>query len=64
MAKSKSELTAMETKLNRIAKIASEDGKAKIYNVVHMLNVENLKECFYQKVLVDIKKNFLALRWL
>ena len=30
MAKPRSELTAMETKLNRIAKIASEDGKAKL----------------------------------
>jgi hypothetical protein len=47
MAKPQSEC-AMETKLIRIAKIASEDGKVKLNNLVHMLNVENLKECFFQ----------------
>lgn len=37
----------METKLNLISKIAKRDKSCKFKNVVHLLNVRNLKECFY-----------------
>lgn len=37
----------METKLSLISEIAVKDGKCKFNNLVHMLDVEGLKECFY-----------------
>ncbi|NOQ87121.1 MAG: hypothetical protein GQ554_09610, partial [Deltaproteobacteria bacterium] len=36
----------MRTKLNLITEIARTDGKCKFNNLVHLLNVENFKECF------------------
>jgi len=38
----------METKLNLIAEIAVKDGKCKFNNLIHLLNKDGLKECFYQ----------------
>jgi group II intron reverse transcriptase/maturase len=38
----------METKLNLIAAIAVKDGKCKFNNLIHLLNKDGLKECFYQ----------------
>jgi len=38
----------METKLNLIAEIAVTDGKCKFNNLIHLLNEDGLKECFYQ----------------
>ncbi len=37
----------METKLNLISEIARKDKRCKFNNVAHLLNVPNLKECFY-----------------
>ena len=37
----------METKLNLISEIAKKDKECKFNNVAHLLNVINLKECFY-----------------
>ena len=37
----------METKLSLISEIAEKDRKCKFNNLMHMLNVEGLKECFY-----------------
>lgn len=45
----------METKLNLISKIAKKDKRCKFNNVVHLLNVQNLKGCFYL-----LKKNKAA----
>lgn len=42
----------METKLNLISDIAKKDKKVKFNNLAHMLNSENLKQCFY-----ELKKN-------
>jgi len=36
----------MRTKLSLITEIARTDGKCKFNNLVHLLNVENFKECF------------------
>ena len=36
----------MRTKLNLITEVASKDGKCTFNNLVHLLNVENFKECF------------------
>jgi len=38
----------METKLNLIAEIAVKDGKCRFNNLIHLLNKDRLKECFYQ----------------
>lgn len=38
----------METKLNLIAAMAVKDGKCKFNNLIHLLNKDGLKECFYQ----------------
>lgn len=38
----------METKLNRISEIAGKEGKCTFNNLIHHLNVENLRECFYR----------------
>lgn len=38
----------METKLRLIAEIAIKDGKCKFNNIIHLLNEDGLKECFYQ----------------
>ena len=43
MAKSRNELKAMETKLNRIAKIASEDGFITIF-ILYMVKIVNTNE--------------------
>ena len=45
----------METKLNLIAEIAVRDGKCKFNNLIHLLNKDGLKECFYQ-----LKKGWVA----
>lgn len=45
----------MQTKLNRITLKAKEDRKCRFNNLVHSLNVPNLKECFYL-----LKKNKAA----
>jgi len=45
----------METKLNLIAEIAVKDGKCKFNNLIHLLNKDGLKECFYQ-----LKKGWVA----
>ena len=37
----------METKLSLITEIAVKDKKCKFNNLMHMLNVEGLRECFY-----------------
>jgi len=37
----------MQTKLDQIAKRASEDKKLKFTSLVHLLNAESLKECFH-----------------
>lgn len=37
----------METKLNLISEMANSDKKLKFNNLAHLLNVPNLKECFY-----------------
>ncbi len=37
----------METKLKLITEMAKEDRKCKFKNLIHLLNVSNLKECFY-----------------
>ena len=37
----------METKLRLITEIAVKDRKCRFNNLVHMLNVEGLRECFY-----------------
>jgi group II intron reverse transcriptase/maturase len=42
----------VETKLNLISEKARKDMKCKFNNLIHLLNVENLKECFYM-----LKKN-------
>ena len=36
----------MRTKLNLITEVARKDGKCTFNNLVHLLNVENFKECF------------------
>jgi len=38
----------METKLRLISEIAAKDRKCKFKNLVHLLNIDGLKECFYQ----------------
>lgn len=38
----------METKLNLITEIARKDSKCKLNNLAQLLNVPNLKECFYR----------------
>lgn len=38
----------METKLNLISKIAEQDQKCQLSNLVHLLNEANLRECFYK----------------
>lgn len=37
----------METKLNLISEIAQKDRKCKFENLIHMLNADGLRECFY-----------------
>jgi RNA-directed DNA polymerase len=37
----------VETKLSLITEIAVKDKKCKFTNLMHMLNIEGLKECFY-----------------
>ena len=37
----------METKLRLISEIAAKDRKCRFNNLLHLLNVENLRECFY-----------------
>lgn len=41
------EETMMETKLTLIAKKAKEDRKCKFNNLMHLINGESLRECFY-----------------
>ena len=38
----------MQTKLNHITEIARKDKKCKFENLAHMLNLENLRKCFYE----------------
>jgi group II intron reverse transcriptase/maturase len=38
----------METKLSLISEIAAKDKKCRFNTLIHLLNVENLSECFYQ----------------
>ena len=38
----------MRTKLNLITEIARKDRKCTFNNLVHLLNVENFKECFFE----------------
>lgn len=38
----------MQTKLNLISEIARWDRKCKFNNLAHLLNVENMRECFYE----------------
>ena len=38
----------MQTKLNRISELAKKDSKCRFNNLMHLLNKENLKECFYR----------------
>lgn len=42
------EARAMETKLTLIAKKAKEERKCKFNNLMHLINVESLRECFYR----------------
>ena len=37
----------MQTKLNQISEIAGKDKKCRFNNLMHLLNKENLKECFH-----------------
>ncbi len=37
----------METKLRLIAEIAAKDKKCRFNNLLHLLSVENLRDCFY-----------------
>ena len=38
----------MQTKLDRISEIAKNDGKCRFKNLMHLLNRDNLKDCFHR----------------